>query len=1600
MSKILGLDLGTNSIGWAIRETDSYERELFLSRYKPFLLNERSQDEILNLLKNEIVDFGVIVYKKGVGEEKNQEYSLAAERRKNRSKRRLYNAKRYRKWALLKLLVENKMCPLTPEELKLWSVGDWKKGDKNKGRIYPKNELWLKWHSMDKQFFGHNGLIEKNHEGKPSYIRKGPYEIRCELIEQYEKNEELRKYKIGRALYHLAQRRGFKTTRKSGNSGYAKNDEIEKIKSENSQLQLSQYINEKYFKQNQRFRASGVIQRKYYEEEFLAICKNQNIENELTEKLFDAIYYVRPLRTQKGLVGKCTMEPNKPRISLSHPLYEEFRALQFINNIQWRETGSNTEFKPIDIHLKKKIFEQLFFRKINKGNNVGKIDERNYFKFDEIVNEFSLNYKYEFNFSKYDETKRKEEDKYELITNPSVSVCPVIAGLMNAFEEEWKDKFIADENKVGINWDGLSLNYQLKYTTKKENGKGLKRKGKGFVEKEIGKHVNLNYEDIWHLLFDFIQTKDKAGDFEKNTANEKNTLKQFCKDVLNWTDEERIKQFCEIGIEQGYGSLSRNAISKILPYLQEGNIYTESVLYANLSKVLGEKYFSENKELIKKEIASIINEIDKQKQKLEIVNGLIQKYFGELGSIKKKGLDDVIKRIAQEDVVKKLKGFFGTTNWNKKSEEEQKEYYNFVFEMYLKFLDGKQLPEEKASSRQGKNPEIDYYKIPRLDDAIKQLLRDKFSATEKGLKHLYHPSDIHIYNPSTTKKNIIDKITGELIRVVPQLESPEPPSKGWKNPMAMRTMYELKHLINYLLQIGKIDAETKIVIEIAREMNDTNRRKALEYWKNDKEAENKEYAAAIADMFSNSNPSTDDLNKLKAAVEQIVEKEMTEVDKKRCNDFIETFLVKKNKKNEQQASENVEEEIVESKSYDYLLYLILNRENFVKLLYDQPLGAGRILNAAKDFKNKRKAVKEIITKYRLWKQQQFQCFYTGRQIPFADLMDGGKYRIEHTIPRSISFDSELKNITICDAVYNEQVKNNQFPKDCPNYHETKICKTIHGEIECSPIKDRVDRMITPKVVELKKRIGNLKAASKKIPSWEKDKKDANIRLRHYLQFELEYWEKKLLTFTIERKDWKDSWKNSQIVDTQIITKYARAYMKSVFNRVDVLKAKQYAEDTQGGMVNIFKKIYSITNNEKKDRTRHSHHAIDAAVLTLIPNAAKRDELLKDYYTSLENKSKEKFNEFPYPDFNREHIISIDQNVLINHISRNKTLIETKKKLRKRGKVQYSIIEELPKKFENKIEGKDYFRTTKDGKEFFKIPISIEGDSIRGQLHEETFLGAIKVAERRDGYAVKENGKFKLLQNKKGTDEILLVKRKPIKDIKINEVLDPLLRNHLQKQLDSGIPQEQLTDFAGKKIRHLRFEVFAPSFEKSLTLKKHSHLSSKEHKHFYHANNAAGSNEVCLYYTGVNKKQEPIFEYRFINLLEYSRLDKFDFFKNEEYNVFIKKERKDEYKLKLSEVFYKGDRIVLYKQSEDEINRKDFSKQHLFKVLKFNNSGSDYIFLQNHIEGRPDKELGDGDTVFKPEIYQARLKLTADKFKFLLEGKHFEIKPDGTINWKI
>ena len=162
MTKILGIDTGTNSLGWAIveKQADNY-----------------------NLL-----DKGVNIFQEGVKIEKGIESSKAAERTEHRATRVRYYRIKLRKIRLLRILSDNHLCPpLSQEELSTWRLK----------KVYPKNELFMQWQRTDDD------------------TEKTPYAYRHKCLhEKLDLSDITDRYILGRAFYHIIQRRGFLSNRK------------------------------------------------------------------------------------------------------------------------------------------------------------------------------------------------------------------------------------------------------------------------------------------------------------------------------------------------------------------------------------------------------------------------------------------------------------------------------------------------------------------------------------------------------------------------------------------------------------------------------------------------------------------------------------------------------------------------------------------------------------------------------------------------------------------------------------------------------------------------------------------------------------------------------------------------------------------------------------------------------------------------------------------------------------------------------------------------------------------------------------------------------------------------------------------------------------------------------------------------------------------------------------------------------------------------------------------------------------------------------------------------------------------------------------------
>ncbi|MDW8075730.1 MAG: type II CRISPR RNA-guided endonuclease Cas9 [Bacteroidota bacterium] len=312
MERTLGLDIGANSIGWAVVEQNNQH--------------------------GTITGIGVYVFPEGVENlgQGEKEISLNATRRGARQRRRQLFRKKLRKRALLLLMAQHGLCPaITLEELRHWQ----------KTGQFPEN--FRSWLALN-----------------PYLLRKRAAEEKISLLE------------LGRILYHLAQRRGFPSKSRSASSDDSSIIERGDAKLGKAGIAQTQALLEAAptlgaalaqlyppdgdpFTNNRSRIRNRYTDRQMYVDEFEHIWNIQQphyptiLTDELKTKLggrrkdgYSAdgiLFYQRPLRSQKHLVGRCTFEPSKPRCQKSHPLFERFRALQFINTITCNDLPLNAD---------------------------------------------------------------------------------------------------------------------------------------------------------------------------------------------------------------------------------------------------------------------------------------------------------------------------------------------------------------------------------------------------------------------------------------------------------------------------------------------------------------------------------------------------------------------------------------------------------------------------------------------------------------------------------------------------------------------------------------------------------------------------------------------------------------------------------------------------------------------------------------------------------------------------------------------------------------------------------------------------------------------------------------------------------------------------------------------------------------------------------------------------------------------------------------------------------------------------------------------------------------------------------------------------------
>ncbi len=384
MTKILGLDLGTNSIGWAVIDDEN----------------------------KKILGAGVRIFPEGVinlGEGDN-EISKNASRTAARGARRQFFRRRLRKRLLLKALAENNMCPINLEAISIW--------DKN---LFSQEEL-KNWFKLNPYLLRSKALHDKVSLNELGRIFYHMIQRRGFLSNSRSASKDTEKGAI------------FKGDVKSGKLGINQTQEkIEKYETLGAYLRAIYPEEHKPFKfKDERIR-NRYTTRQMYIDEFEKIWEKQKtFHKELTVELKtllggrkidgyekDGILFCqRPLRSQKHLVGKCTFEPGKTKCPASAIPFEEFRVYQWVNTVECNGAKLSDEdrAKVVDLLFSR---EKVKFKAIRKA--IGKLD--NYYQFnykddDPIVGTHTisnLSNKKFFGKAWFDKTEKEREDIWHVL---------------------------------------------------------------------------------------------------------------------------------------------------------------------------------------------------------------------------------------------------------------------------------------------------------------------------------------------------------------------------------------------------------------------------------------------------------------------------------------------------------------------------------------------------------------------------------------------------------------------------------------------------------------------------------------------------------------------------------------------------------------------------------------------------------------------------------------------------------------------------------------------------------------------------------------------------------------------------------------------------------------------------------------------------------------------------------------------------------------------------------------------------------------------------------------------------------------------------------
>lgn len=529
MKKILGLDLGSASIGWAMiseNETNGHLNREILGMGCRIIPYDGTEDK---------------EFEKGTGESRN------SERTKKRTIRKGYDRYQLRRKYLVQELIKLNMYP-SEELMKL-----------------PKMQLW--------------GLRSKA------------------------VNQKISLSELGRLLLWLNQKRGYKSGRSDSNLEKKDTEYVSLVKNRHQYIREQNLTIGQYFYQqlssDEYYRVKeNVFPREAYIEEFDSICNEQKkyyphiLSDEVISKIRnEIIYYQRPLKSQKGLVSVCEFEgfwrkgkDGKeyfvgPKVApKSSPLFQFVKVWESINNIRIEDKHGND----IKLTIEQKL---LLFEHLDNNEKLTPTD---------IIRILGL---------------KKNECFFNKQLTKGIKGNTTKCAIISCFDDVSKYNHLLRFNIEIVETDVKTYLYS------KSDGEVIGEKILKYVHPKIEKEP---FYQLWHAIYSISDIDECITVLQKKFKIEKEVAERLAN--IDFT-------------KQGFGNKSAKVLRKIIPYLIEGDVYSDAMCYAgydhsnsltseeNISRKLLEKLKPIPKNSLRQPIVEkILN------QMVHVVNAIIDKY--------------------------------------------------------------------------------------------------------------------------------------------------------------------------------------------------------------------------------------------------------------------------------------------------------------------------------------------------------------------------------------------------------------------------------------------------------------------------------------------------------------------------------------------------------------------------------------------------------------------------------------------------------------------------------------------------------------------------------------------------------------------------------------------------------------------------------------------------------------------------------------------------------------------------------------------------------------------------------------------------------------